>query len=116
MTSIARGRIVVAFKALLISLAAVALGSAQGSREVPTEFNEFTVAQLQEAMNDGQITSEGLTKYYVDRILALDQNGPGVNSVIELNPDAIELAEKADAMRRGGATTAAFPLLGIPLL
>jgi amidase len=116
MSSIARGPIVVAFKTLLIVAAAVALGSAQDSREVPTQFNEMTVAQLQEAMSHGQITSEGLTRYYIDRIFALDQNGPGVNSVIELNPDAIELAEKADAMRRSGATAVKFPLLGIPLL
>ncbi len=116
MSSMARGPIVLTFKALLICAAAVALGSAQGSHEVPTQFNEFTVAQLQEAMSDGRLTSQQLTQYYVDRILALDQNGPGVNSVIEFNPDAIELAEKADAMRRGGATTAKFPLLGIPLL
>ena len=55
-------------------------------------------------------------RYYLDRIFALDQNGPGVNSVIELNPDAIELAERADAMRRRGASSKNFPLLGIPLL
>jgi amidase len=116
MTSMARGPIGVAFKALVICVAAVALGSAQGSREVPTRFNEFTVAQLQDAMNDGRLTSERLTRFYLDRIFALDQNGPGVNSVIELNPDAIELAERADAMRRRGATSAKFPLLGIPLL
>jgi amidase len=115
MSSTARSPIVVAFKTLLI-FAAMALGSAQSSHEVPTQFNEFTVAQLQEAMSHGRITSEGLTEYYIDRILALDQNGPGVNSVIELNPDAIELAERADAMRRRGATTARYPLLGIPLL
>jgi amidase len=116
MSSITRGPIVVAFKTLLIVVAAVALGYAQSSREVPTRFNEFTVAQLQEAMSHGRITSEGLTRYYIDRILALDQNGPGVNSVIELNPDAIELAERADAIRRRGATNAKYPLLGIPLL
>jgi amidase len=116
MSSIAKGPLVVAFKTLLIVTAAVALGSAQSSREVPTHFNEFTVAQLQEAMSHHRVTSEGLTRYYLDRIFALDQNGPGVNSVIELNPDAIELAEKADALRRGGATTAKYPLLGIPLL
>src|ERR1700704_248160 len=116
MSSTARSPIVVAFKTLLIFAAAVALGSAQGSHEVPTQFNEFTVAQLQEAMSRGQITSEGLTRYYIDRIFALDQNGPGVNSVIELNPDAIELAEKADAMRRGGGTAAQDPLLRLPLL
>jgi amidase len=116
MSSTARSPIVVAFKTLLIVVAAVTLGSAKSSREAPTHFNEFTVPQLQEAMSQGRITSEELTRYYLDRIFALDQNGPGVNSVIELNPDAIELAEKADAMRRSGATTAQFPLLGIPLL
>jgi amidase len=116
MSSTARSQIVIAFKTLLIFVAAVALGSAQGPQEAPTQFNELTVAQLQEAMSHGQITSEGLTRYYIDRIFALDQNGPGVNSVIELNPDAIELAEKADAMRKGGATPAKYPLLGIPLL
>ena len=115
MTSIARGRVVFAFKALLISAAAVTLG-AQNAHEAPTRFNEFTIAQLQEAMRDGRLTSERLTRFYLDRIFALDQNGPGVNSVIELNPDAIALAENADAMRRQGATTAKFPLLGIPLL
>src|SRR5262249_36393771 len=115
MSSIARGRLVFTFKVLLVSAAAATLG-AQASREAPTRFNEFTVAQLQQAMSDGRLTSERLTRFYVERILALDQNGPGVNSVIELNPDAIELAEHADAMRRHGATPATHPLLGIPIL
>jgi len=116
MSFTAKGPLIVACKTLLIVAAAVALGSAQGSREAPTHFNEFTIAQLQEAMSHRRITSEGLTRYYIERIFALDQRGPGVNSVIELNPDAIELAEKADALRRSGATTAKYPLLGIPLL
>ena len=116
MSSIARGPIGVTLKTLLIAVAAVALGSADDSRRAPTQFNEFTIAQLQEAMNGGHLTSERLTQYYIDRIFALDQNGPGVNSVIELNPDAIEMAENRDSMRRHGATTAQFPLLGIPLL
>ena len=105
MTSMVRGPVGVAFKALLISAAAVALGSAQDRHEAPTQFNEFTIAQLQEAMTDGHLTSERLTQYYLDRIFALDQDGPGVNAVIQLNPDAIEIAERADAMRRQGATT-----------
>src|SRR5262245_27939253 len=116
MSSSARGRIVFTSKVLLISAAAVTLGSAQNSREAPTRWNEFTVAQLQDAMNDGRLTSERLTRFYLERIFALDQNGPGVNSVIELNPDAIEDAEKADARRRSGASPAKFPLLGIPVL
>ncbi len=116
MSSIARRCVVGTFTALLISATAVSLNSAQASRDVPTELNELTVAQLQDAMNARQLTSERLTRYYLDRIFALDQNGPGVNAVIELNPDAIELAEHADALRRGGATSTKFPLLGIPVL
>ena len=116
MSSTTRGPLSFVFKVLLIAATAVALGSAQDSRRVPTQFDEFTIAQLEDAMNDGRVTSERLTRYYLDRIFALDQSGPGVNSVIQLNPDAIELAEKADAMRRRGATSAKFPLLGIPLL
>src|SRR5262249_9966139 len=116
MSSIARGHTIFAVKALLISATAVMLGSAQDSREAPTQFNEFTVAQLQRAMTDGRLTSERLTKFYLDPLLALEQKGPGGNYVIELNPHAIEQAERADAMRRNGATAATFPLLGIPVL
>jgi amidase len=113
----ARGRrSVVVFKTLVIAVAAVALGSADSKHKVPTEFNEFTIAQLQDAMSAGHVTSERLTEYYIERIFDLDQNGPGVNSVIELNPDAIEIAKKTDEMRRHGATPAKYPLLGIPLL
>jgi amidase len=116
MFSMARGRrFVVVFKTLLISVAAVALGSADSS-QAPNHFNEFTIAQLQAAMSDGRLTSEQLTEFYINRIFRLDQNGPGVNAVLELNPDAIDLAKQADAMRRGGATVSKFPLLGIPLL
>ena len=66
---------------------ASALAAAQGSN-VPTQHNEATVAQLQAQMASGQLTSEELTREYITRIQALDQSGPGVNAVIELNPDA----------------------------
>ena len=56
------------------------------SAGVPTQHNEATVAQLQAEMASGKLTSEQLTSEYIARIVALDQNGPGVNAVIELNP------------------------------
>jgi amidase len=80
----------------------------------PSHFNEATVADLQAKMAAGTITSEQLTKYYLHRILALDQNGPGVNSVIELNPEAIRIAEQMDDLRRRGKVLG--PLHGIPVL
>ena len=81
---------------------------------VPTRHNEATVAQLQAEMASGRLTSEDLTKEYIARIIALDQNGPGVNSVIELNPEALDMAKHADKLRKQG--TVLGPLHGIPVL
>ena len=86
----------------------------QPSTSVPTTHNEWTVAQLQRAMASGTLTSVALTEEYIARIIALDQNGPGVNSVIELNPDALQMARNADRLRRQG--TVLGPLHGIPVL
>src|SRR5215472_5819255 len=95
---------------LLIPVLAVA----QNQNSIPTEHNEMTVAQLQALMASGQLTSETLTQEYIKRILALDQNGPGVNAVIELNPDALAMARNADALRNRGIVLG--PLHGIPIL
>lgn len=84
------------------------------SAGVPTQHNEATVAQLQAEMASGKLTSEQLTSEYIARIVALDQNGPGVNAVIELNPDALVMARQADALRRRGIVLG--PLHGIPVL
>ena len=81
---------------------------------IPTQHNEATVAQLQAEMASGALTSERLTQEYIARIIALDQNGPGVNAVIELNPDALVMARNADALRRRGVVLG--PLHGIPVL
>jgi amidase len=81
---------------------------------IPTTHNEATVAQLQAEMASGKLTSEQLTREYLARIAALDQSGPGVNSVIELNPDALDMAKRADKLRKQG--TVLGPLHGIPVL
>src|SRR5438874_757424 len=80
----------------------------------PTMYNEFTVAQLQAEMAAGRLTSVQLTQFYLDRIGALDQAGPNVNSVLELNPDALRLAQDADSRRAKGKVIG--PLDGIPIL
>jgi len=81
-------------------------------------FLEATVAQLQAEMVAGRLTSEKLTRAYIKRIEELDQPGPetglGVNSIIELNPDAIAIAKEMDAKRRKGIFLG--PLHGIPVL
>ena len=88
--------------------------AAQNQNAIPDKFNEATVAQLQAAMSSGHLTSEELTKYYLTRIIGLDQNGPGVNAVIEVNPDALVMAKNADMLRRRGVVLG--PLHGIPVL
>ena len=100
---------------LIITSTALAL-TVRADREdgVPTQHNEATIAQLQAEMASGELTSEDLTKEYIARILALDQNSEGVNSVIELNPDALAMAKRADKLRKQG--TVLGPLHGIPVL
>lgn len=75
---------------------------------------EATVAQLEQQMASGRLTSEQLTRDYIARILAMDQSGPGVNSVIELNPNALDMARHADQLRRHGIVLG--PMHGIPVL
>jgi len=98
--------------ALLLTLPLAAANDA--TQDVPTQHNEATVAQLQAEMASGQLTSVQLTKEYIKRIVALDQSGPGVNAVIELNPDALDMARNADFLRKRGIILG--PLHGIPVL
>jgi amidase len=98
---------------LLIPSVVVARSDDKDSK-APTAYNEFTVAQLQAEMASGRLTSVKLTRFYLDRIAALDQSGPNVNSVIELNPDALQAAQSADSRRARGRVIG--PLDGIPVL
>jgi amidase len=70
-------------------------------------------------MDAGELTSSELTAAYLDRIRELDQTGPKLNSVIELNPDALEIAAELDRERRERGTRQderSSPLHGIPIL
>ena len=96
--------------------ALITYAQGNGNGNIPTAHNEATIAQLQEEMALGKLTSVQLTNEYIARINALDQPGPdhGVNSIIELNPNAIALAQRADNMRKQGKVLG--PLHGIPVL
>lgn len=75
---------------------------------------EATIEELQEYMKTGKYSAMKLTQFYLDMIASFDKNGPHLNSVIELNPDAIAHAKKSDEERRKGITKGA--LHGIPIL
>lgn len=78
------------------------------------ELEEFTIPELQEAMASGQYTSRRLVELYLARIEEIDRHGPALRSVIEVNPDALAIAEELDAERRERG--ARGPLHGIPVL
>jgi amidase len=83
--------------------------------EVPAfELEEITIAELQEGMKSGKYTARGIAEKYLARIEALDKHGPAVNSVIEVNPDALAIAEASDRERKEKG--ARGPLHGIPVL
>lgn len=75
---------------------------------------EATVEEMQQAMSAGVLTSVELVKMYLERIARLDQDGVKLNSIIEINPDALFIAEALDTER--GAKGARGPLHGIPVL
>ena len=86
--------------------------AAEEKHSVPDRFNEATVAQLQAEMSSGHLTSEELTKYYLARIIGLDQNGPGVNAVIEVNPDALVMARNAEEAEAAGTLAPIIAISG----
>ncbi len=88
-----------------------------GAAQVPPEtfeFEESSLVDLQQKMQSGALTSVSLTEKYLARIEQVDRNGPKVNSVIELNPEALKIARAMDEERKSGK--ARGPLHGIPIL
>ncbi len=75
---------------------------------------ELTITELQARLSSGETTARGITEAYLDRIETLDRNGPTLNSVIELNPDAVAMADALDAERKMKGPRG--PLHGIPVL
>src|SRR5581483_2215915 len=75
------------------------------------DLEEITLGELQDGLRSGRFTSRKLTEAYLARIDAIDKRGPAINAVIELNPDALAIADEMDR-----ATTRRGPLHGIPVL
>lgn len=75
---------------------------------------EATILELQQAMEEGKLTSRELVFYYLLRIARFDQDGPLINSIMEVNPDAIFIAEALDLERQRKGSRGF--LHGIPIL
>src|SRR5260370_16440462 len=86
-----------------------------GSAAPPAfELDELTIAELQSRMASGKYSAHSLTRKYLERIDAVDKHGPPINSVIELNPDALSIATELDKERKTKGPRG--PLHGIPVL
>src|SRR5688572_2940276 len=82
---------------VLFGTAAVIHAAAQ-----PFPFAEATIEQLQARMAAGTLTSRELTQAYLERIQEIDVRGPALRSVLEINPDARDIATQLDAERAAG--------------
>ena len=91
-----------------------ALARAFAAPQNAFEIEEATVADLQARMKSGELTARSLTEKYLARIDEIDKHGPAVNAVIELNPEALSIADALDKERRDKGPRG--PLHGIPIL
>ena len=61
---------------------------------------EWTIAELQEKMELGELSARKIAELYLQRIEEVDKDGPFINSIIELNPDALDIADQLDEQRK----------------
>src|SRR5436190_8489623 len=99
-------------RAVLVLTLAVMAQTAAPPATFPLE--EATAQQLQDWMTSGRYTSRQITELYLRRIEEIDRRGPALNAVIEVNPDALSIADALDAERKSKGPRG--PLHGIPIL
>jgi len=101
--------------AILLSVSSCIAGAVSAAESVQAIVpDEATISELAQQMQRGAISAHALAQHYLDRIAAVDKSGPAINAVIELNPDALAVADKLDAERKRGKVRG--PLHGIPVL
>jgi amidase len=98
-----------------LAILPVVLGAAASGRAAAQSgfgVGQATLAEVSQALVDGRITSSTLTQAYLARIEAYDRAGPGLNSVREINPDALSVAGRLDGVKPSPQQ----PLAGVPIL
>jgi len=89
-------------------------GHSAGASVPSFELDEMTIADLQDGMASGDFTSRSITEMYLSRIEAIDGQGPKLLSIIETNPEALDIAASLDEERNSGNLRG--PLHGIPII
>jgi amidase len=75
---------------------------------------EMTISKLQQGYKDRKYTIKDVVQVYLDRINEIDKNGPKLNSVIAINPDALQIADELDKEMASGIIRG--PLFGVPVI
>ncbi|HST51188.1 MAG TPA: amidase family protein [Pyrinomonadaceae bacterium] len=78
------------------------------------DWEELTIADAQAAMKSGKVSARRLAEMYLARVEKIDRSGPALNAVIELNPEALAIADSLDRERKQGRVRG--PLHGVPVL
>ena len=78
------------------------------------KFLEYDISQLQKGYKDGEYTIKEVVNAYLERVEAIDRNGPSLNSIITINPDALIIAEELDVELASGKCRG--PMHGIPIV
>src|SRR5262245_33700564 len=109
------------FIALSLIIAIGFAGSATRAQSVSSQESQIafdvmekTIPELQSAMAAGKVTSRQLVEIYLARIAAYDKQGPALNAVVALNPQALAVADSLDGERSLGRLQG--PLHGIPII
>jgi amidase len=98
----------------VVGAARVAVPGTPAEDIKPFELDELTISELRDGMNSGKFTAHSLVEKYSIRIYEIDKQGPALNSVIEMNPDALSIADELDRERQAKGPRG--PLHGIPVL
>jgi len=99
---------------MVVTLVIAAALSAQAPARQGFDLEEATIADLAQRMQSGRDTARSIAEQYIARIEAIDRQGPALRSVIEINPDALAIADRLDAERKSRGPRG--PLHGIPVL
>ena len=113
-TAVTAGATAVVYPALGAAREITLTPVAPVSEVKPFGLDEVTIPELQEGMKSGQYTARSLVEKYSARIAEIDKQGPAINAVIELNPDAAAIAKALDEERKAKGPRG--PLHGIPVL
>jgi amidase len=111
---LAGGALAAAGPLLLSADKAATAASTASAAPAPFDLEEMTIARLTEAIRSGRETARSLTEKYLARIEATNTRGPELRAVIEVNPEALAIADALDAERRAKGPRG--PLHGIPIL